>query len=189
MRVKPLLVLIVFYLFACNNEVKSEKNNLETEENKEKILFEEYLKKIPVREFPINLTCGLPDGPGSNNIHVDQFNKYEVYIPQNQDLIYGIIGQNKNFQAIIYAQSGDDLYPTLFTYDNHGKILDSLFLILNPCGGADEYQIPQSFIQIDKTLEITLIDTTKNLEHSNSISVNKVVYQIKNNGQIQLKKR
>jgi hypothetical protein len=40
-------------------------------------------------------------------------------------------------------------------------MIDSLGLILNPCGAADDMVIPHSFVTIDNDLTVKLTDTTR----------------------------
>lgn len=189
--------IFLLFLASCTgdpNEKKTGANDIvdysAIEENSVAGTFKEFLEEIPLRKFPVLLDCGLPDGPGSDNLNTAAFTRYHQFIPniEKYELIYGSVGHSDQFKAIILGQVGDDLYPTLFTYDNNAQIIDSLFLILNPCGGADEYSIPHSRVRIDKGFQITLTDSTRDLEYSangiDSIIVTKAVYIIKGNGKI-----
>jgi hypothetical protein len=154
--------------------------------------FKEFVDSLPFRQLPLRLSCGLPDGPSSSNLWISDFEKFKNIIPKGFDNIYGVINTHDNFKAIIYGQVGDDIYPTLFTYSENGKIIDSLFLILNAYGNADETQIPHSFATIDKDLSITLIDTNRFIHYPDnennyivdSIVVTRVNYQIDKKGLI-----
>lgn len=194
---RPIITFaLMLFLIGCdsnstNNKSIITENNKETEEAKD-LNFKEFVGKLPLRQLPIHLSCGLPDGPGSDNLGISEFDKFKDFIPEKFDRIFGLINSNDNFKVIIYAQVGDDIYPTLFTYENNGKIIDSLFLILNACGGADETQIPHSFATIDRDLSITLIDTNRFIHYPeyeknyilDSIKVTRIKYQIDRTGLI-----
>jgi len=170
----------------CNSRQTNETEK--TDDN----LFNEFISKIPTRGLPINLSCGLPSGPGSDNIQTSDFETYKEFIPSGQDVIFGAIGQPDKLKVIIYGRTGDDIYPTLFTYDSFGKRIDSLDLMLNPCGAADESQIPHSIVSIDSDLQIILTDTLKFIHYTDnnskylmdSLKVSTVKYNIDDRGQI-----
>jgi hypothetical protein len=173
--------LLLISLMSCNskqtNEATTTGNNL----------FNEFISKLPSRGLPINLSCGLPD-----YIWLNEFKKYQEFFPANHDAIYGLIGRTENIKCIMFGQVGDDIYPTLFTYDKHGKRIDSLDLILNPCGAADESQIPHSIVSIDLDLQIVLSDTLRFIHYSDtntnftvdSLKVSTVKYHIDNRGRV-----
>lgn len=118
--------------------------------------FDDFLNNLPSHELPIRLNCGLPDYVWSK-----EFNEYKEFLPAGYDAVYGRIGQTENFKCIMVGKVGDDIYPTLFTYDNRGEKIDSLFLILRSCGAADNEQIPHSIAFIKDDLTIELTDTTR----------------------------
>jgi len=190
------LFLFLTLLSSCNlrNQNQESTKPKRTNENltNESVIFKEFIGKIPSRKLPIRFSCGLPDGPGTDHLWVSDFAKFNILIPKGIDLIYGAVEAKKNLNLIIFGQIGDDLYPKIFSYDNKGKIIDSLFLILNPCGLADEHQIPHSYAIIDKDLKIILIDTTKLIHYLennkdyiiDSQRVTKKVYDISPYGKI-----
>jgi hypothetical protein len=186
MRRTIIPTLLLISLMSCNSRQTNETNK--TSDN----VFNEFINKIPSQGLPINLSCGLPSGPGSNNIQTSDFETYKEFIPSGQNIIFGTIGQPDKFKLIIYGRTGDDIYPTLFTYDNFGKRIDSLDLILNPCGAADESRIPHSFVSITKDLQIILTDTLKFIHYPDnksnyamdSLKVSTVKYTIDDRGQI-----
>ncbi len=183
---KILAILILISLVSCSNKQTSKENK------KEENIFKEFLNKIPLRKLPINFACGLPDGPGSNNMQISEFETYKRFIPNDHNVIYGVIEKNEKYKMIIYGQSGDDIYPSLYTYDSFGKRIDSLQLILNSCGGADDSQIPYSIVTIDKTLQITLKDTLRFIHYNDneseyiidSIKASILKYRIDSKGKI-----
>lgn len=89
--------------------------------------FEEFVHNLPSRQLPINFSCGLPNEFGTGNVESSELSEFAEFIPQNQNLIYGIINQTEEFTLIIYGETGDDIYPTLYSYNNVGKRIDSLF--------------------------------------------------------------
>jgi hypothetical protein len=190
------LLALILCLIGCNfsNHVDNKSitdDNIESKEAMD-LSFKEFVDKLPFRQLPLRLSCGLPDGPGSDNLRISNFEKFKDIIPTGFDNIYGVINTHDNFKVIIYGQVGDDIYPTLFTYSKNGKIIDSLFLILNACGNADETQIPHSFATIDKDLSITLVDTNRFIHYPDnennyildSIVVTRINYQIDKKGLI-----
>lgn len=129
-------------------------------------LFEEFLRTIPHQPLPINLSCGLDETVSSTD-----FDRFKSYIPKSADRVFGRIdSQSDNFDLILYGETGDDIYPVLFSFDDRGQIRDSLFLILHGCGGADESAIPHSFVQINKDLTIVLTDTTRLIHYSEGVT-------------------
>ncbi len=153
MDMKKLLILIsTSFLISCGRDGTTETAN-ETDVN-----FKEFLNAIPNQSLPLELSCGLPDGTKS----AEEFKIFKDFIPKSTDKVFGTIkSNNEDYKLIIYGQTGDDIYPIIFSFDNNGITRDSLFLILHGCGGADEYQIPHSFVSISDNLTITLIDTTR----------------------------
>ena len=161
-------------------------------ETPENVLFIEFLKAIPIQTPPIKLVCGLPDGPGSNNIIASDFAKYKEFIPTGYDAIFGTIGEKDNCYLVVFGQTSEDIYPTLFSFDKSGKVIDSLSLILSPCGAADEFQIPITVATIDKEFEIVLTDTIDYIHYPDhrsnyildSTKTSIVIYHVNDHGQI-----
>lgn len=190
------LILCVFILGLCscgnkqtNSKGENSVRNLEAAKIEEDTLFNEFLHSLQSHELPIYLSCGLPD-----YVWINEFKKYSEFLPANHDAVYGLIGKTENFKCIMFAQVGDDIYPTLFIYNNGGERIDSLSLILNPCGAADSEQIPHSFALIKDDLTIELTDTTRLIHYSegvtrtdgyvvDSLRVSRVVMKIDGNGQ------
>jgi hypothetical protein len=121
-------------------------------------LFQDFLNEIPNKSLPINFSCGLPDSAK----FLSDFEKYKAFIPKSVDRIFGTIESNSdNYKLIVYGYTGDDIYPTLFSYGNDGHVKDSLHLMLSGCGAADDTAIPHARVIIDKDLTLALSDTTK----------------------------
>lgn len=121
-------------------------------------LFQDFLNELPKKSLPIHLDCGLPNELKSS----DGFEKYKALIPKSADQIFGTIDSGSDrYRLILYGYTGDDIYPVLFSFDHKGHIIDSLNLILHPCGAADDTVIPHSFFTIDKDLTVELTDTTQ----------------------------
>jgi hypothetical protein len=188
---KLIIILFIFGFNSCDRKqhpTTEISTDIQTTEIENK-LFKEFMDSIPSRQTPIFLSCGLPNG----SVWVDQFEKYKEFLPKDFNLIYGSIDKSEKFKCIIFGQIGDDIYPTLFTYDNNGKIIDSLFLILSPCGAADEHQIPYSVVRIDKDFKITLQDTVKYIHYPDnqgpyildSLKTSTINYKINKDGQIE----
>jgi hypothetical protein len=120
-------------------------------------LFQDFLNGIPKKALPINLNCGLPNELKSS----DDFEKYKSFIPKSARIFGTVDSGSKSYRLVIYGYIGDDIYPVLFSFDNKGQIIDSLNLILNPCGAADDKVIPHSFATIENDLTVKLTDTTR----------------------------
>jgi hypothetical protein len=150
--------------------------------------FKEFLDSIPERKHELLLSCGLTGGVAS-----ESFDRYKRFIPDHHQVIYGLVGETDQYYALMFGSIGDDVYPTLFTYDEEGNILDQLSLILNPCGGADEHSIPHSYAQIDTNLKITLLDTLRHIHYPDergdyvldSITTTVVTYRISAEGRFE----
>lgn len=132
--------------------------------------FDSLISIMPLRNLPVDFICGLPDGAGADNMLVSDLSAYENFTPKNQKVLFGILERTKNYTAVIYGESGDDIYPTLFIYDTLGNRIDSLSLILSGCGGADESSIPVSTVHIDQSLNILLTDTIQFIHYPDSHS-------------------
>lgn len=153
--------------------------------------FTKFVGKLPSKNLPIGFTCGLPDSSTLDNPSTSDFPEYAEFIPGDQNLIYGIIGNTQEYTLVIYGETGDDIYPTLYAYNKSGKRIDSLSLVLSPCGAADGSMIPSSTAHIDENLKITLSDTIKYIHYltnsiyvSDSLKVFSVVYSVDRNGRI-----
>lgn len=152
-----LIIISISLLISC---ARSKTNAVEKNSsvNATRPRFTEFLDSIPNHPLPIKLNCGLPDGVKSSTA----FRRFKEYIPTSVDRIFGTIGSsNSNYRLIIFGQTGDEIYPVLFSFDSNGKIKDSLSLMLANCGAADENQIPSSSALIGENLTITLTDTTR----------------------------
>jgi len=153
--------------------------------------FGKFVGNLPSKNLPLNFSCGLPDESALDNLQSSEFHDYAEFIPSDQNLIYGIIGKTQEFTLIVYGESGDDIYPTLYSYNKLGERIDSLSLVLSPCGGADGSVIPSSTVHIDKGLRITLSDTIKYIHYldnsvyvSDSLKTSSVIYSIDKSGRI-----
>lgn len=170
--------ILVFILISCTSK------STETSESR----FGKFVGSIPLKDLPINFYCGLTDG---DNLQTSDFNDYAQFIPSEQNLIYGVIGKTQKYTLIIYGESGDSIYPALYSYNKSGKRIDSLSLVLSPCGAADGSMIPSSTAYIDKNLRITLSDTIKYIHYldnsiyvSDSLKVSSISYSVDTNGLI-----
>jgi hypothetical protein len=115
--------------------------------------FEEYYNKIPIIKLPLTITCGLC---GNDSLVSDSL--IGKYAFKGAKAI-GRLEDDKNIY-IIYNYPGDICYPYLYTYNQQGKILDSLYLHISTCA-EDEYlgYSTWSVIHPDKSIDMT--DTTK----------------------------
>lgn len=147
--------------------------------------FSEFKNLLPKHQLPFSLHCGL-----KSLTELEDYQKYSEFIPEGMEGIYGLFNAKTTTDLILYGRVGDDLYPYLYSYDNNGKILDSLFLILNFCGGADEFSIPSSYAFIEEDGLITMIDTTFYIHYTgdfdydvDSMRVTTVKVKLDNNGE------
>jgi hypothetical protein len=188
------LILLAFILALCS--CGNRQTNL-TEENSvghsattvvENALFDDFLDSLQTYKTPIQLSCGLP-----NYVWANEFKNYKEFIPADYDALYGLVGQTEYYKFLMFGQVGDDIYPTLFTYDNNGQRIDSLSLILHPCSAADTEQIPHSFALITEDLTIELTDTTRLIHYPeksksvddyvvDSLRISKVTFKVDNQG-------
>lgn len=184
-----ILFAYILGLCSCGNKQTQENSIGHVDTTKiENTLFKEFLDSLQSYETPIHLSCGLPD-----YIWANEFKKYKEFLPVEYDAVYGLIGRTENFKFIMFGQVGDDIYPTLFSYDKNGGRIDSLSLILNPCGAADSEQIPHSFALIKNDLTIELTDTTRLIHYPeksksvgdyivDSLRISKVVLKVNKDG-------
>jgi hypothetical protein len=191
MRQLILFALIQSLCSCSNNRAETiNENSVDTLETTkiQHELFIEFLDSLPLHDKPIQLRCGLTD-----YAWYLEFKKYKQFIPATYNAVFGLIGRMENFNCIMFGQVGDDVYPTLFTFDNNGRRIDSLSLILNPCGAADSAQIPDSFALIKSDLTIELTDTTRLIHFPekfksvddyivDSIRISKVVLKVDKDG-------
>lgn len=144
-----LLTILTLFIVGCGNET-NKTSDIDP-------LFQDFLNEIPKKSLPINLNCGLPN----ESMPSADSEKYKSFIPQSARVFGTVDSGSERYRLVIYGYIGDDIYPVLFSFDNKGQIIDSLNLILNPCGAADDKVIPHSFVTIDHGLTIKLTDTTQ----------------------------
>mgnify|MGYP007061481756 CR=1 FL=1 len=145
---------------ASNNQAK---NNSDSILNDKQIRFNEFKNKLPIYNPPIKIHCGL-----DNTESLDNYMGFSDFIPDEMNVAYGYVNTKETYDLIIFGAIGDDIYPYIYSYDCNGNILDSFFLIISPCGGADEYSIPNSYAFIKNVGEITLIDSTSSIKYTNN---------------------
>ena len=165
---------MIFFLIGCGSKTIDSSDR-----------FKSYCSSLSNVSLPLKISCGFDSG----TIDTSGFNKFKDFIPSKMDRIYGFLSCKDSTTLILYGQTGDDIYPYLYSYDFNGKIQDSLFLIINPCGAADDKVIPHSYALIDKDLQINLIDTsrfityTDNMNYSvDSILISEKLYKLDHNG-------
>ena len=175
------LCLLISIVSCSKNQTKNDNINAAP-------LFSEFVKTLPEVALPLSISCGI-DGAKE----IVQAEKFKKFIPAYAERVLGTLPTNGKYNLIIYGHVGDDIYPVLYSYDNAGAIIDSLSLIINPCGGADETQIPYSSAFISKDLIFTLIDTTKIIHYPaqlestevyivDSVRITKIIHQVDSKG-------
>jgi len=169
------ITLISTLMFSCK------------EENKNKN-FAAFLNTIPELQLPFNANSYVDL---QTKVQIDTtFNKYnDIYA----NGIYGKIKINDSINAIIYLLAGDNVFPKIVTYDKQGTKIAEQILVNLP-GGSDGYNgNGSSFVNLNKDLEIQIIDTTNSferdstdviIEKSRSTEITIEKYIIKPNGQI-----
>lgn len=186
-----ILLTLIIGLGSCGSQKTNsiEENPVgHMDANEVHTLFNEFLDSLQSHKTPIQLSCGLPD-----YVWASEFKKYKQFLPTNYDALYGLVGQTEYYKCIMFGQVGDDIYPTLFTYGNKGERIDSLSLILHPCGAADGEQIPHSFALINEDMTIELTDTTRLIHYPeksksvddyivDSLRISKVIFKIDKQG-------
>ncbi|HTJ53210.1 MAG TPA: hypothetical protein VL443_27335 [Cyclobacteriaceae bacterium] len=181
MRTAIILCLLISVISCNKNQTKNDNANVSP-------LFSEYVKTLPQVALPLSISCGI-DGAKE----IEQAEKFKKFIHTYAERVLGTLPTNGKYNLIIYGRVGDDIYPILYSYDSSGAVIDSLDLIINPCGGADQTQIPHSSAFISKDLTFTLTDTTKLIHYPagsisvdiyivDSVRITKIVHQIDSRG-------
>ncbi|MGQ1948718.1 hypothetical protein ACT3CD_16625 [Geofilum sp. OHC36d9] len=160
---KQILLLLGFLILISCNSNKTGKNEIiqQPVDKVDSILSEkhqrfiEFKKRLPKYNLPIEIHCGF-----DSMVSLTDYKDFRDFIPTKMEEIYGYVNTNQTSDLILFGRVGDDLYPYIYSFDNNGNILDSLFLIINPCGQADEFYIPNSFAFIDNNGQISMIDTS-----------------------------
>lgn len=157
---KYILTAFLFSFFIANDN--------KTRETLDKD-FAAFLNAIPSRSVPLELRCGLPDG----TILSQNVKKFERFIPKSTDKVLGSLKTNRDsFKLILFGLAGEYHDRVLFSFTNNGQPIDSLYLILDGCRGADETESTQSSVTIDKDLRIIVTDTGTSVEFSDDGSDN-----------------
>ncbi len=195
---RTLLIFGFLILISCNSNrlgkneiVQQSENNVDSISIEKQKRFSEFKNKLPKYNLPIELHCGF-----DSLLKLEDYKDYLDFIPRNMEKIYGYLNTNEISDLILFGRVGDDLYPYIYSFDNNGKILDSLFLIINPCGGADGSYIPNSFAFIDNKGQITMIDTSlyvhyiDNMKYKiDSTIITKIAMKVDENGKFKETKK
>lgn len=150
-----IIISLILAMTSCAEKKSMPKEHYTEELKHSNNLFNEFLDSLPSYDLPLEWSCGLPE-----SVMKSKFEKYQQYIPHRFNAVYGIIGNSKKYRTLVYAVVGDDIYPTLFTFNQKGEKIDSLFLLLSFCGGADSEVIPHARVKIQADHSIILTDTT-----------------------------
>lgn len=148
--------------------------------------FQDYYNKIPTVKLPLTIACGLC---GSDSLVSDSLTT--KYAFKGAKAI-GRLEDDKNIY-IIYNYPGDICYPYLYTYNQQGKILDSLYLHISTCA-EDEYlgYSTWSIIHRDKSIDMTdttkhfTVDETKDTRFLTSVVIKKRTYKMGSGGILKL---
>ncbi len=126
--------------------------------------FLEFIANLPPRSLPLRISCGLEE-----TVSVEEYSRFKNFIPNHCQMIYGRLETNANVILVMFGSFGDDIYPSLYSYDASGQVLGVLTpddLLINYCGAVGPDVVPHSFVFIDKALNITLVDTTRFIHYA-----------------------
>ena len=150
------IILLILILWGCDKNTEKHVDDQPTETSSiESTGFSDFLDNIPIAPLPLRISCGF-----EKTFIEDDFNKkYQAYIPDGFEVV-GKIQTAKDLNLILLASMGDILYPYLFTLDNNGKQIDSVYLHISTCAGDPELEL-STWSVIEKDLTIHMTDTSK----------------------------
>ena len=199
---KTMKLLTIFQIFGltiligCGQTTKKQSGNqtdtLADTDNKEEILFDDYLTAIPETKLPLGLKCEIDLNGSTLEFDRNTIDKYG----QENSRINGKIAVTEKFAAIIYLYPADIILPIIQTTDRQGNKISELKIYERWCG-EDEFSWGNSWATISKDLTITLSDSAiiykrnnegQIIEESKTTEVRHRKFQIDNNGRINEKK-
>ncbi len=160
---KHLYLISILLLFSC-------RGNNGNSDNNRKLDFRDYYSKLEEIKTPVKFTCGkIQSSYRNDSLFVYERNQIdsnllEMFYPYPTVCcgFYGRIFKNEKFIAIIYRVDAENTFPYLFTYNESGKIIDSLLLSNGNCN-QDFWLLRESYTtEIESNMTITLRDTIIN---------------------------
>jgi hypothetical protein len=154
------ILLFVWPLIGCSNNPENRSTDISNESvNSEIVSFNNFVDDVPTTQLPLKIKCGFE----TTVLTEDFYNKYHPFIPNGFEVV-GKIKAKKGLYPILLTRVGDLLYPHLFTFDEKGRQIDSLYLHVSTCGG-DPYLELMTWSVIEKDLTIKMTDTAKHFNY------------------------
>ena len=170
----------------------SETNSIEVnpvEVVSENLDFKEFLDIIPTKNLPLTIECGFESTFNDYNFSAKQ----QKFIPNDFEVV-GKLNTTKDLNLVLFAVNGDIIYPYLFSFDDNGQIIDSIYLHKSTCTGDPNLEL-STWSVIDTDITINMTDTTKVFNYSEtdnsrileSTVVKKRTVKMKNDGSFFIK--
>lgn len=144
------LILILMLTVSCTET----ENQPVSAENTDSLLFQEFLGLIPDTTLPIEIYCGFD--------HVNRIDNRSKYSKYMYNFIQPVarLKWNNGINIVFYAAEAEIYVPILCTYDESGKMIDSITIHTHGCNYSPEFE-GISFAAINQEMEISLSDTEK----------------------------
>lgn len=189
-----LLIFFAIILISCKNdsskqvEITTSNNSIQADSINENLNteFSTYLDSLNSIHLPIQFGCNV------EYLHekMKNFAYNPKFAPPGGSTPTRII-HNEQRNLIIHHFSADIYFPILYSYDDNGKMIDSLLLINGSCNG-DPYYNSSCRTTIDENIKITRCDTVHEYNIVNDqrilsgIELIKDVHTIDSNGSFKL---
>ncbi len=145
----------MFFIFGCDRG-KSDKQNENSLVKKTKA---EYMADLVTRISFVELPYKHDIGKGAETTCSYQFNgeSYDtLFLDALHSRIIGLLPDTAGFIGILYFTPGDDLAPSLITFDKLGNKIDDKIICPFSCNGSPcEQYLCNAWFSINKQLEIT----------------------------------
>jgi len=112
------IFIVILLLIGCSSKTNNSSDR-----------FKSYYSRLSNVSLPLKINCGFDSG----TIDTIGFNKFREFVPSKMDRIYGLINYKDSITLILYGQTGDDIYPYLYSYDFSGKILKCAITVGTIC--------------------------------------------------------
>lgn len=144
-----ILLLLTGLLFSCTGNI----NEINTNDT-DSLLFQEFLALIPDTSLPMEIYCGFD--------HVNRIDNRSKYSKYMYNFIQPVarLKWNNGINIVFYAAEAEIYVPILCTYDESGKMIDSITIHTHGCNYSPEFE-GISFAAINQEMEISLSDTEK----------------------------
>ena len=184
---KSYLIIPITLLLACtnNNSKDPESNHVESSPETEAPSFHQFFDEVPAYEFPVKMSCNF-ERPAFNL----DFEKYNSYFPEGGRVVSKLESKTQ-FPLIIFDFACDYSCPILYSFNEAGKRIDSVFLTPGQCG-EDQFMTSNEWFIITEDIFIQLIDTTYHfidslgLQVLDSTTIEKTNYQLNNKGRFEI---